>query len=156
MSPGSRQIPSWFSGVVVSYASTGGLSHLVAGGFRFSTLVLARALFSFTSVSLVMFGSMVWQIRGIPITGVISYAAVAVVLGAAELVWLDQWQKHRRLGFLSRERPVRSCISWKRYADDVVVGSHVFCCSCIFVFLRACAQCQSRWYREQIRLSMHG
>ena len=31
------------------------------------------------SVSLVMFGSMVWQIRGIPIGGVMSSAAVAVV-----------------------------------------------------------------------------
>ena len=67
-------------------------------------------------------------------------AAVAVVLGAAELVWLGQWQKHRELGFHFRGRPVRSCISWKRYVDDVVVGSRVFCCSCIFVFLCACYQ----------------
>ena len=81
---------------------------------------------------------MVWQIRCIPIGGVMSSAAVAVVLGAAELVWLDQRQKHRRLGFHFRERPVRSCISWKRHVDDAVVGSRVFCCSCIFVFLRAC------------------
>ena len=67
-----------------------------------------------------------------------SFAAVAVVLGAAELVWLDQRQKHCRLGFLFGGRPVRSCVSWKRYVDDVVVGSRVFCCSCVFVFLRAC------------------
>ena len=63
---------------------------------------------------------------------------MAVVLGAAELVWLDQQEKHRQLGFHLGERLVRSCISWKRYVDDVVVGSRVFCCSCIFVFLRAC------------------
>ena len=67
-----------------------------------------------------------------------------MVLGAAELVWLDQQQKHWELGFHLRGRPVRSCISWKRYVDDVddvddvVVGSRVFCCSCIFVILRAC------------------
>ena len=61
-----------------------------------------------------------------------SSAAVAVVLGAAELVWLGQRQKHRQLGFLFGERPVRSCISWKRYVDDVVVGGRVFCYSCIF------------------------
>ena len=42
------------------------------------------------------------------------------------------------VGFPFGERLVRSCISWKRYVDDVVVGSRVFCCSCIFVFLRAC------------------
>ena len=67
-----------------------------------------------------------------------SSAAVAVVLGAAELVWLDQQQKHWELGVHLWGRPVRSCISWKRYVDEVVVGSRVFCCSCIFVFLRAC------------------
>ena len=38
LSPGSRQIPSWFARVVVSYASLGDLSHLVAGGFRFQLL----------------------------------------------------------------------------------------------------------------------
>ena len=89
------------------------------GWLSFSTPVLARALFSFTSVSLVMVGSMVWQSRDIPLGGVMSSAAVAVVLGAAELVWLDQQQKHRRLGFHFWE----VC---------------VFCCSCIFVFMRAC------------------
>ena len=81
---------------------------------------------------------MVWQILGIPFGGIMSSAAVAVVLGAAELVWLDQQQKHRRLGFHFKGRPVRSCMSWKRYADDVVVGSRLFCCGCIFVFVRAC------------------
>ena len=119
------------------------------GWFTFSTHALARALFSFTSVSLVMLGSMVWQFRGIPI-------AVAVVLGAAELVWLDQQQKHWELGFHFRGRPVRSCISWKRYVEDVVVGSRVFCCSCIFVFCVPVTRYQARLYREQIRLSTHG
>ena len=84
-----------------------------------------------------MLGFMVWQIRGIPIGGVMSSAAVAVVLVAAKLVWLDQRQKHRQLGFLFGERPVRSYKPWKRYVDGVVVGSRVFCGSCIFVFLRA-------------------
>ena len=37
-SPGSRPVPSWFAGVVVSYASLGDLSHLVAGGFHFQLL----------------------------------------------------------------------------------------------------------------------
>ena len=46
------------------------------GWLSFTTSVLARALFSFTSVSLVMLGSMVWQIRGIPIGGVMSSAAL--------------------------------------------------------------------------------
>ena len=49
------------------------------------TPVLARALFGFTSISLVMLGSMVWQIRGIQIGGEMSSAAVAIVVGAAEL-----------------------------------------------------------------------
>ena len=80
------------------------------GWFSFSTPVMARASFRFTSV---MLGSMVWQIRGIPIGGVISSAAVAVLLRAAELVWLDQQQKHCESGFHFRGRPVRSCTLWK-------------------------------------------
>ena len=64
-----------------------------------------------------MLGSMVWQIRGIPIGGVKSSAAVAVVLGAAELGWLGQHEEHLRLGFQFRGRAVRSCISWRRYVD---------------------------------------
>ena len=63
-----------------------GRSHSFGSGWlSFATPVLARALFSFKSMSLVMLGSMVRQIRGIPIAGVMSSAAVAVVLGAAEL-----------------------------------------------------------------------
>ena len=58
---------------------------MVVGWLSFTTPVRTRALFSFTSVSLVMLGSVVWQIRGIPIGGVMSSAAVAIVLGAAEL-----------------------------------------------------------------------
>ena len=145
MYPGSRQIPSWFARVVVSYASLGDLSHLVANGFRFQLMSWPRRYSA----------SGRWQIRGIPIGGVMSSAAVAVVLGAAELVWLDQQQKHWELGFHFQGRPVRNCISWKRCVDDVVVGSRVFCCSCIFVFLRACFRYQTRWYREQVRLSTH-
>ena len=55
------------------------------GWLSFTTTVLAQALFSFTSVSLDMLGTMVWQIRSTPIGGVMSSAAVSVVLGAAEL-----------------------------------------------------------------------
>ena len=69
------------------------------GWLSFTTPVLARVLFSFTSVSLVVLGPMAWQIRGIPIGGVMSSAAVAVVLGAAELGWSGQHEEHLRLGF---------------------------------------------------------
>ena len=69
---GSCQIQSWFVGVVVSCANLRGLNRLVAGGCRSRLLSLE---------------SMVWQIRGISIGGVMSSEAVAVVLGASELGW---------------------------------------------------------------------
>ena len=68
---------------------------------------------------------------------VMSSAAVAVVLGAAELGWSGQHEEHLGLGFHFRERAVCSCISWRRYVDDELIGSRVFCDSCIFVFVRA-------------------
>ena len=105
------------------------------GWLSFTTPVLAWALFSFTPVSSVMFSSMVWQIRGIPVGGLMSSAALAVVLGVAELGWLGQHEEHLRLGFHFGERPVRSCISWRRYVGGVLAGSRVFCDSCIFVFM---------------------
>ena len=84
---------------------------------------------------------------------VMSSAAVAVVLGVAELVWLDQQQKHRELGFRFWWRLVRSCTSWKRCVHDVVVGSRVFCCSCILVVTRACYPVPLVGIGEQARLS---
>ena len=56
-------------GSVVSYCKPGRSQSFCRGWFSFSTPVMARAIFSFTSVSLVMLRSMVWQIRGIPIGG---------------------------------------------------------------------------------------
>ena len=67
-----------------------------------------------------------------------SSTVVAVVLGAAQLGWFGQHGEHLRLGFHFRGRPIRSCTSWRRYVDDMLAGSRVFCCSCIFVFMRAC------------------
>ena len=100
---------------------------------------------------------MVWQIRGIRIGGVVNSTAVAVVLGAAELGWLGQHEEHHRLGFHFRGRAVRGCISWRRYVDDVLVASRVFCDSCIFVFLCVRAtQYHSRWCREEVRQSTRG
>ena len=85
-----------------------------------------------------MLGSMVWQIRGIPIGDLMNSAAVAVVLGAAKLGLFGQHQEHFQQGFHFQEGPVRSCISWRRYVDDVLVVSRVFFGSFVFVFMRAC------------------
>ena len=75
------------------------------GRLSSSTPVLARALLSFTYVSLFMLGCMVCQIPGIPSGEVVSSVAVAVVLGAAELSWLGHQDEHSRLGFNFQQRP---------------------------------------------------
>ena len=103
-----------------------------------------------------MLGSLVWQIRGIPIGGVMSSAAVAVVLGVAELGWLGQHEGHLKLGFHFRGRAVCNCISWRRYVDDVLAGSRVSCDGCIFVFMRACYPVPLSLYRVQVRQSTRG
>ena len=40
--------------------------------------------------------------------------------------------------------------------DDVLVGSRVFCDSCIFVLCVSVTWCHSQWYREQLRQSTRG
>ena len=69
------------------------------GWLSVATPVLARALFSLMSISLVMLGSVVRQIRGIPIGGETSSTAVAIFLGAAELGWINHQLELFRLGF---------------------------------------------------------
>ena len=73
---------------------------MIGDGFRFQLWSWPGRYSVLTSVSLVMLGSIVWQIRVIPNGGVTTSAAVAVVFGAAELVWLDQQQNHCELGFI--------------------------------------------------------
>ena len=126
------------------------------GWFSFSTPVQARALFSFRSVSLVMLGSMVWQIWCIPIGGVMSSAAVAVVFGVAELVWLDQWQKHRQLGFCCGGVLFAVAFSGR---DMWMMLWLAAACFVVAAFLFLCVpvtRYQSRWCGEQTRLSTRG
>ena len=137
MNPGSRQILYWFVGVVVSCANRGVLNHLVVDGHRLPLQSWPWRLFSFTFGNVGVHGM---ADPGYSNCGVMSSATVAVVFGAAELGCLGQHEEHLRLVFHFWERAVRSRISWKRCVDDVLVGSRVFCRSCIFVFVRACYQ----------------
>ena len=103
----------------------------------FTTPVLAQAFVQFHVGNVGVHGM---ADPGYSNCGVMSSATVAVVFGAAELGCLGQHEEHLRLVFHFWERAVRSRISWKRCVDDVLVGSRVFCRSCIFVFVRACYQ----------------
>ena len=112
---------------------------------------MAGALFSFTSVSLVLLGSTVWRVRGTPIGGVMSSAAVAVALGAAKLVWLDQQQKQSVLVSISGDglcgRDMRTM--WWLAASCFVVAAFLF----LYVLV---TRYHSRWCRGQARLSTRG
>ena len=107
------------------------------GWLSFSTPVLARALFSFTSVSLVVLASMVWQIQGIPIGGVMSSAAVAFSS-------LGQHRSISRLGFNFQGR--RSAVV--SHGGDVWtmclwVAAYFVAAAFLFLFTPA-TQCHSR------------
>ena len=86
--------------------------------------------------------------------GNVGVHGVVVVLGAAELVWLDQRQKHRQLGFLFGG-PVRSCISWKRCVM-LLLAAACFVVAAFFFFCVPVTRYHTRWYREQARLSTRG
>ena len=139
MSPGSRQILCWFAGVVVSSCKLGRSQSFGRGMvFVFSscpgpgTIQLHVGLAGNAGVDGVADSgySNWWGHELCCGCGSVGCGGTGVVGSAAEA---------SPVGFpVLGERPVRSCISWKRYVDDVVGGSRVFCCSCIFVFLRAC------------------
>ena len=107
------------------------------GWLSFTTPVLAWALFSFTSVSLVMLGSMEWQMRSIPNGGIMSSAAVAGVLGAAELGCFVQHDEHLRSGFHFPGRPAVAFRGGNMWMMCWLAAA-CSCGSCIFVSTRAC------------------
>jgi len=66
--------------------------------------------------------------RGIPIGGVFSAVCVALVLGWCEATWFATGCHEWRAYF--RDWPIRRCIRWLRYVDDLVIFSRCLCGDC--------------------------
>lgn len=63
--------------------------------------MIRRALIAFSYVSFVCLGSMVFEISGMAIGALLSLAAVSIVLGAAEIKWARNVDRHREEGLHS-------------------------------------------------------
>ena len=107
-------------------------NRLVAGGYR-SRLLSCPGVVQFH----VRFSGHV-GLHGVANSGHSNWWSHEFCCSGCRLGWLGQPEEHLKLAFHFRERAVRSCILWRRCVDDVLAGSHVFCCSCIFVDMRAC------------------
>ena len=105
------------------------------GGWWYLSLQhLAKSVAAFTLVSLVCVGGHTWSIDGIPIGGLMSGVCVAITLGAQEWRWFQDNPAHLRHGFVFGGRSVHTCISRRRYVDDLAGASRCFCCRCVFEF----------------------
>ena len=72
--------------------------------------------------------------QGIPIGGVLSSAALAIVLGFQEHSWLQAPAAlHEAAGFFLMY-PVQKSVAWRRYADDAAVANYLLCGPCLVAF----------------------
>jgi hypothetical protein len=109
-------------------------------GFGGSTVclsleMLTKAIVGYAFASFALMGDTVWVMKGLPIGGLLSMAALSVVLGYGEHKWVNDKAAQAACGF---DFPnVRSFICWLRYVDDVLAISHALCPQCLLVFVQA-------------------
>ena len=101
--------------------------------WRISLSYIALAFSAFTSLSLTSLGDAVFQFSGVATGGVMSCVALSVVSTDLEIQFLENMQVHQELGYTTE---IRKPIQWKRYVDDIIAVSSLYCADCLVNFLR--------------------
>ena len=101
-----------------------------------TTHQVSRALVAFGWITFAVLGNTVWEMRGLPIGGIMSSFAVALSLAVDELHWtLDSArQRHEEMGFRFPDS-LPKAVQWRRYVDDILGFSSCLCGSCLFLFI---------------------
>lgn len=97
---------------------------------------VARALVAYTWLTLVYFAGELYELRGLPMGGVMSSFVVALILAYAETTWLAHKAAHRSMG-LPAEPPIEACVQWVRYVDDLLMLSFCYCPACLMAIVAA-------------------
>eukprot|EP00971_Amphidinium_carterae_P067375 1333925-Amphidinium_carterae.1 len=102
--------------------------------WRLKLPLVTRALASYVQMTLVVVLGQVFQLKGLAIGGLMSAAALAVVLAYEECMWFQRYPSGT-----DQPAPLRlRHINWLRYVDDIVCVSHTYCAECCFKHLCLC------------------
>ena len=107
-------------------------SDFKSGWWSVSLDVVRQAIRAFSWVSLVCVAGSVYELKGLPIGGVLSDLCLSVVLGKQEYEWNANRLDQIKAGFDFCSFRVSQCVSVVRYVDDTLVISLRYCRLCVW------------------------
>ena len=87
-------------------------------------------------VSLVCVAGSVYELKGLPIGGVLSGLCLSVVLGKQEYEWNANRLDQIKAGFDFGSFRVSQCVAVLRYVDDILLISVRYCRQCLVEFAK--------------------
>ena len=115
-------------------------SDFKSGWWSVSLDVVRQAIRAFSWVSLVCVAGSVYELKGLPIGGVLSGLCLSVVLGKQEYEWNANRLDQIKAGFDFCSFRVSQCVAVVRYVDDILLISLQYCRQCLVEFAKkACS-----------------
>ena len=107
-----------------------------SGWWSISLDVVRQAIRAFSWVSLVCVAGSVYELKGLPIGGVLSGLCLSVVLGKQEYEWNANRLGQIEAGFDFGLFRVSQCVAVLRYVDDILLISVRYCRQCLVEFAK--------------------
>ena len=115
-------------------------SDFKSGSWSVSLDVVRQATRAFSWVSLVCVAGSVFELKGLPIGGVLSGLCLSVVLGKQEYERNANRLDQIKAGFDFCSFRVSQCVAVVRYVDDILLISLRYCRQCVVEFAKkACS-----------------
>ena len=111
-------------------------SDFKSGWWSVSLDVVRQAIRAFSWVSLVCVAGSVYELKGLPIGGVLSGLCSSVLLGKQEYEWNANRLGQIKAGFDFGSFRVRQCVAVLRYVDDILLISLRYCRQCLVEFAK--------------------
>ena len=111
-------------------------SDFKSGWWSISLDVVRQAIRAFSWVSLVCVAGSVYELKGLPIGGVLSGLCLSVVLGKQEYEWNVNRLDQIKAGFDFGSFRVSQCVAVLRYVDGILLISLRYCRQCLVEFAK--------------------
>ena len=111
-------------------------SDFLSGWWSISLDVVRQAIRAFSWVSLVCVSRSVYELKGVPIGGVLSGLCLSVVLGKQEYEWNANRLDQIKAGFDFGSFRVSQCVAVLRYVGEILLISLQYCRQCLVVFTK--------------------